>query len=59
MIVTSSNQGVGLEVTVFDGAILNVFRNIHDLPGLNQNLEEAGGESIYLVLKDLQYAEQH
>ena len=41
MIVTSSNQGVGLEVTVFDGAILNVFRNIHDLPGLNHSLEEA------------------
>ena len=57
VIVASSNQGIGLEVRVSDGAILNVFRNIHDLSGLKHNLEGADDRAIYVVLKDLQYVE--
>ena len=57
MIVVSSNQGIGLEVRLSDGAVLNVFRNVHDLSGLRHNLEEAGDRAIYLVFKDLQYVE--
>ena len=57
VIIASSNQGIGLEVRLSDGAVLNVFRNIHDLSGLKHNLEEAGNKAIYLVLRDLQYAE--
>ena len=57
IIVASSNQGLGLEVRLSDGAVLNVFLNIHDLSGLEHNLEEAGNRAIYLVLKDLQYVE--
>ena len=56
-IIASSNQGIGLEVHLSDGAVLNVFRNIHDLSGLKHNLEEAGNSAIYLVLRDMQYLE--
>ena len=57
IILVSSNQGLGLEVRLSDGAVLNVFRNIHDLTGLKYNLEEAGDRAIYLVFNDLQYVE--
>ena len=54
-ILASSNQGIGLEVRLSDGAVLNVFRNIHDLSGLEHNLEDADDRAVYLVLNDLQY----
>ena len=57
MIIASSNQGIGLEVQLSDGGVLNLFRNIHDLSGMAHNLEEAGERAIYLVLRDLQYVE--
>ena len=57
LIVSSSDQGIGLELQVSDGVVLNVFRNIHDMSGLSLNLEETGGMAIYFVLKDLQYVE--
>ena len=57
IILLSSNEGVGLEVRLSDGAVLNVFRNVHDLTGLKHNLEEAGDRAIYFVFNDLQYVE--
>ncbi len=57
LIVSSSDQGIALELQVSDGKILNVFRNIHDMSGLSLNLEEAGDMAIYFVLQDLQYVE--
>ena len=57
LLVSSSDQGIALEMQVSDGAVLNVFRNIHDMSGLSLNLEEAGDKAIYFVLKDLQYVE--
>ena len=57
VLVASSNQGIALEVRLSDGVILNVFRNVHDLTGLNHNLGEAGDRAIYLVFKDLQFVE--
>lgn len=57
MIIASSNQGIGLEVRLSDGAILNVFRNVHNIAGLGHNLEDAGDRAVYLVLQDLQYVE--
>ena len=56
-IVVSSNEGIALEVQLSDGAILNVFRNIHDLSGMEHNLEGAGDRAVYLVLHDIQYVE--
>ena len=57
VIAVSSNQGIAMELQISDGAILNVFRNIHDLSGLNHGLEGAGDRAVYVVLKDLQYLE--
>ena len=57
LILASSDPGIGLELRVSDGAVLNVFRNIHDMSGLSLNLEEAGDMAIYFLLTDLQYVE--
>ena len=57
ILLVSSDQGVGLEVQLSDGAILNVFRNVHDLTGLRHNLEEAGDRAIYLVFYGPLYVE--
>lgn len=57
MILVSSDQGIGLEVRLTDGSILNVFRNVYDLSGLKHNLEDAEDRAVYLVLQDLQYVE--
>ena len=57
LILASSDPGIGLELQVSDGAVLNVFRNIHDMSGLRLNLEDAGDRAIYFALLDLQYVE--
>ncbi len=57
IILVSSNQGIGLEVRMADGAVLNVFRNVHDLSGLSHSLEDADDRAVYLLLNDLQYVE--
>ena len=57
MIVASSDQGIALEVRLSDGSVLNVFRNVHDLSGLEHNHEDAGDRAVYLAMKDLQYVE--
>ena len=57
LILSSSDPGIGLELQVSDGNVLNVFRNIHDMSGLRLNLEDAGDRAIYFALLDLQYVE--
>ena len=57
LILSSSDPGIGLELQVSDGNVLNVFRNIHDMSGLRLNLEDAGDMAIYFALLDLQYVE--
>ena len=57
VIATFSNEGLALELRISDGAILNVFRNVHDLSGLHYNLENAEGRAAYVLFNDLQYVE--
>ena len=58
VIAAFSDEGVALELRISDGAILNVYRNVHDLTGLEHNLENADGRAVYVLLNDLQYAER-
>ena len=57
LIAAFSNEGVALELRISDGAMLNVYRNVHDLSGLNHNLEAAEGIGVYVLFNDLQYVE--
>ena len=56
VIATFSDEGVALELRMSDGNMLNVYRNVHDLTGLEHNLENADGRAVYVLLNDLQYA---
>ena len=57
ILVASFDDGMALEVQLSDGAVINVFRNLHDLSGLKHNHEDAGDRAVYVPFTDLQYVE--
>ena len=55
VLVASSDQGLGFEVSLRTGKTLRVLRNLHDVSGLPHAPTGADRNAVYLVLKDLQY----
>ena len=47
-IVVFSNEGIGVEVRISDGEVLNVFRSLHDVSALDQfsNFNESRNDSV-------------
>ena len=57
VLVASSDQGWGFEVSLRTGKTLQVLRNLHDVSSLPNAPTGADRNAAYLVLKDLQYVQ--
>ena len=55
VIVTPSDQGMALEVRISDGSVLNVFRNLHDVSGIERYADRAGDMAAQILLQQIDY----
>ena len=55
VLITDFRNGRGLEVRLLDGAVLNIFHNLHDVSGLESFPDEHVANAWYFELFELRY----